>query len=151
MKWNGLARMFTPATTAVSISPLSIAFTARSKATSEEEQAVSMVRLGPVKLKTWEMRLAMIDSALPVTKCASAAEMSEMKCSELSSEEAPTKTPTLLPASADSGTFASSNASRTNSSRRRCCGSICSASRGESPKAPASKPKMSSSTPAAKV
>ena len=48
-KLNGLASTFTPATTAVSISPLSMAFTARSKATSEEEQAVSMARLGPVK------------------------------------------------------------------------------------------------------
>ncbi len=51
MKENGLASRLTPATTAVLIRPARIAATASFSATSEEEQAVSTVKLGPRKSK----------------------------------------------------------------------------------------------------
>ncbi len=51
MKLNGLASTLTPATTAVSTRPDRIACTALSKATSEDEQAVSTVKLGPFRSK----------------------------------------------------------------------------------------------------
>jgi len=52
MKPNGLASMFTPPTIAVSILPHWIAATAASNATSDEEHAVSTVKLGPWRSKT---------------------------------------------------------------------------------------------------
>ncbi len=66
MKLNGLASTLTPATTAVSTRPDRIACTALSKATSEDEQAVSTVKLGPFRSKMYEMRFEMIESVLPV-------------------------------------------------------------------------------------
>ncbi|MNT17386.1 hypothetical protein D3C72_1525320 [compost metagenome] len=60
--------MLTPPTIAVSTSPELMARTAWSRATSEDEQAVSTVRLGPLRPKTWEMRLETIESVLPVMK-----------------------------------------------------------------------------------
>src|SRR5882724_3801955 len=51
----------------------------------------------------------------------------------------------------DGGMPACSKASQANSSMTRCCGSICSASRGEMPKNPASKPATSPMEPAANV
>lgn len=60
--------MLTPPTIAVSISPEFNACIAWSSATSEEEQAVSTVMLGPLRPKIWEIRLDTIDSVLPVMK-----------------------------------------------------------------------------------
>ncbi len=51
----------------------------------------------------------------------------------------PTKTPVRLPRSCAGAIPARSKASHEVSSRRRCCGSIARASRGEIPKKPASK------------
>ncbi len=51
MKDAGLAMMLIPPTIAVSMRPARMASAAWCRATSEEEQAVSMVRLGPCKLK----------------------------------------------------------------------------------------------------
>ena len=52
MNWKGASRMETPATTAVSTRPDWIACTALSRATSEDEQAVSTMKLGPFRSKT---------------------------------------------------------------------------------------------------
>ncbi|MCY1304086.1 hypothetical protein D9M70_538280 [compost metagenome] len=60
--------MLTPPTIAVSISPDVRARIAWSSATSEEEQAVSTVMLGPLRPKICEIRLETIDSVLPVMK-----------------------------------------------------------------------------------
>ncbi|MNV99262.1 hypothetical protein D3C71_1946030 [compost metagenome] len=60
--------MLTPPTIAVSISPALSARIAWSRATSEEEQAVSTVMLGPLRPKMCEMRLETIDRVLPVMK-----------------------------------------------------------------------------------
>jgi len=68
MKENGLARRLTPATTAVLMRPEWMAVTASFRATNEEEQAVSTVKLGPRKSKMYEMRLEISDSVLPVAK-----------------------------------------------------------------------------------
>ena len=51
MKEKGLSSRLTPATMAVSICPLSMALTAWCRATSEDEQAVSSVKLGPRRSK----------------------------------------------------------------------------------------------------
>ena len=66
MNGNGLSRMLTPATTAVSMVPARSALTASCRATSDDEHAVSTTRLGPEKSKQYEMRLAISESALPV-------------------------------------------------------------------------------------
>ena len=68
MKENGLTSRLTPATMAVSIRPDWIAATASLSATSEEEQAVSTVKLGPRRSKMYEIRLEIRDSVLPVAK-----------------------------------------------------------------------------------
>ena len=48
--------------------------------------------------------------------------------------EMPMNTPVFVPRSEEGGSPASSRASQANSSSRRCCGSICAASRSEMPK-----------------
>src|SRR5690606_2671433 len=73
MKVNGLAMTLMPPTIAVSMRPARNASSAWCKATSEEEQAVSTVKLGPCKLNMYEIRFEIVDSALPGAKCASAA------------------------------------------------------------------------------
>ena len=57
-----------PPTIAVSISPFSNALTAWSSATSDDEQAVSIVMLGPRSPNMCEIRLETMESVLPVMK-----------------------------------------------------------------------------------
>ena len=60
---TGDAMMFTPPTTAMSVSPLRSDAAAKWAPTSEEEHAVSMVSDGPRRSKAKEMRLeAMLDA-----------------------------------------------------------------------------------------
>jgi hypothetical protein len=59
---------FTPITTATPIEPDSIAATAWWSATMDDEHAVSMVRLGPVRSKACETRFEISDSVLPSMK-----------------------------------------------------------------------------------
>jgi len=74
--------MLTPPTTAASSAgSAASARAARSSATREEEQAVSTVCAGPRRSKTLPIRLARIDSALPVMKKRSAAEGSARRSS----------------------------------------------------------------------
>ncbi len=63
----------TPATIAMSIRPDEIAACAAANATSDDEQAVSMVKLGPRRSKMYEMRLDRMDRVLPVMKWLSTA------------------------------------------------------------------------------
>ncbi|KYF97207.1 hypothetical protein BE20_39450 [Sorangium cellulosum] len=64
---------------------------------------------------------------------------------------APRNTPVALPVSPAAGMPASSSASQLASSARRCCGSMCAASRGEMPKKAASKRSTSPRKPPARV
>ena len=54
---SGMSIAFTPPTRASSISPRAIAWVASCSATNEDEQAVSMVMLGPRRSYTKEIRL----------------------------------------------------------------------------------------------
>ena len=61
----------TPPTNARSISPRLKAEVAKSIATKEDEQAVSTTMLGPVKLRKYDNRFAVMLRELPVPKYAS--------------------------------------------------------------------------------
>ena len=61
----------TPAARARSLSPVAMLRQARCSATSEDEQAVSIVMLGPRRSNTYEMRFAAMLPVLPVIVVAS--------------------------------------------------------------------------------
>ncbi len=57
--------MFAPPHSTVWLVPSHSVWQARSRATSEEEHAVSTAMLGPCRSKAWESRLAAMDEAAP--------------------------------------------------------------------------------------
>ena len=61
----------TPPARAISDSPVRILSQARWIATREEELAVSMVKLGPLQLKKYEILAAKMAISLPKKRCAS--------------------------------------------------------------------------------
>mmetsp|Transcript_84311 Transcript_84311/g.217115 ORF Transcript_84311/g.217115 Transcript_84311/m.217115 type:complete len:255 (+) Transcript_84311:3081-3845(+) len=122
----GSSNMFTPQTTASSMRPRLTVTAAVSAATSDEEQAVSMVQLGPFRPNAYEMRFDEIDAEPPVAAKGPAWAADCMRFqSHLS---CPTKTPASLPMSSFRGSRASTKADNAISSKWRCCGSIASAS-----------------------
>lgn len=66
----GPPMMFTPPASATAHSPFQILCAARCTATSELEQAVSIVMLGPRKSNAWEMRFASMVIIIPVAEWA---------------------------------------------------------------------------------
>eukprot|EP00961_Rhodomonas_salina_P086115 1157314-Rhodomonas_salina.1 len=116
----------------MSQSLLYIALHAASVATSADEQAVLIVKEGPVSPKTYDILFAMIDTETPVVEYGptGAALTSIVAKSWLHS---PTKIPVfaeLLP----SAPAACSIAAFATSSANRCCGSIAVASAAVIPK-----------------
>jgi hypothetical protein len=72
---------FTPPTNASSLSPSQILRQPKWAATSEDEHAVSTARLGPTRLKKYEMRLAAMHSEEPrLVYPSMAARDSEVSC-----------------------------------------------------------------------
>ncbi len=70
---SGVSMSETPPAMATSLSPWRRLWQARCMATSEDEQAVSMDRLGPRRSSTYERRLASTLCSVPVSVRASMA------------------------------------------------------------------------------
>ena len=136
-----------PPARAISHSPLRMFWQARWTATKEDEQAVSSAMLGPCSPKTNDRRLAARQSDVPAAAWASVCAASVESMIPYSLTEMPTKAPVFVPRSDEGGSPASSSASQLNSSSRRCCGSIRTASRSEMPKKWLSNPSIRSRYP----
>ncbi len=85
-----------PPTKAISHSPLRNATQAACSATSDDEQAVLNIRLGPLKSNQKEIRLAAM-VPLPVAMYGSIGKPSSVILSRYSLKQEPMNTPVLLP------------------------------------------------------
>lgn len=147
----GDSSTFTPPASATSASPRRSACTARCVETSDDEQAVSTIMLGPRRSSRYDSRLAMMLSAAPVAVNGSSAARSDAVKAAYSGADTPTNTPVRLPRSDTGPMPACSNASQATSSTSRCCGSMTAASRGVMPKNPASNSATSRRKPPSRV
>ena len=92
-KEAGLTMRLTPATTAISHFPRRSFSPAASTATKDDEQAVSMLMLGPFRPSEYDTRFAAIEAAAPVPVYGVAL---FCKTFTQSVEPIPTKTPVML-------------------------------------------------------
>ena len=136
-----------PPASARSHSPARRLWQARCTATSEDEHAVSMVRLGPRRSRKYDRRPDGRSGRYPVVMWKSTPSGSAKKRSSKSPIHMPTNTPVADPATSLRGTPASSSASHAVSSSSRCCGSRrspragrCRRSRRRAGRRPPSKP-----------
>lgn len=106
--------------------------------TSDDEHAVSTVSAGPSSPSTYATRPEATLLCVPVIRYMSPSGTA-LAISGKSKFAIPAYTPVLLPRNDDGSIPARSNASHDVSSNNRCCGSIANASRGGTPKNPASK------------
>ena len=95
---SGLSRITELPTSAVDDSPACRLKNAVFNAVRLEEQAVSMVRLGPRRSYTYETLFAKSASALPVASNIGRLSISWPICDRYSALLPPTKTPILVPA-----------------------------------------------------
>src|ERR1017187_7813803 len=143
----GVASTVTPPASASEHSPPRSDCTARCNATSDDEHAVSTVTAGPCNPNEEEIRL----EALPPVRGPPACSPDPPTRHRESSTKGPAKTLVALPRS-DAGSIpARSSASHAVSSSSRCCGSIATASRGETPKNPGSNSAASCTNPPART
>ncbi len=120
--------------------------TARCRATSDDEHAVSTVSAGPSRPSVYAIRPDATLPEAPIPRKPSNSPGASRTPSPWSCVT-PVNTPTLRPARACGSMPVRSTASQATSSNSRCCGSIASASRSEMPKNPASKAVASARNP----
>ncbi|CAM5517874.1 hypothetical protein SGRIM128S_08436 [Streptomyces griseomycini] len=134
MKMPGVDMTVTPPARAREHSPERRARTARCRATSDDEHAVSTVSAGPCSPSVYATRPEATLGVVPVSPNPAAPAPASPNRGPYSWAIAPRNTPVSLPCSEAGVIPARSRASQEISSSSRCCGSIASASRGEIPK-----------------